>query len=69
MSINRQKAQAAVDIISDLILSNGRELGSEQHNPRADADASDEYIANREQVVKNLREIRERLENLITGAV
>jgi len=66
---NREKAQAAVDILSDLILSNGRELGSEQHNPRADADASDEFIANREATVRILREICERLENLITGAV
>lgn len=66
---NREKAQAAVDILSDLILRNGRELGSEQHMPRVDPDASDDFMKESARVVKELRSIRERLENLITGVV
>lgn len=65
----RDEAKRAVDILSGLILANGIGLGSEQHNPRADVDASDQYMADRARVMKELRDIRERLENLITGAV
>ena len=65
----REEAKRAVDILSGLILSNGRMLGSEQHNPRPNADASDDYMAERTRVMKELRDIRERLENLITGHV
>jgi hypothetical protein len=66
---DREKAQAAIDILSWLILSNGHALGAEQHNPRADADASDEYMRDRARTMKELRDIRERLENLYTGVV
>ena len=63
----REEAKRAVDILSGLILSNGRMLGAEQHNPRADVDASEEFMMDRTRIIKELRDIRERLENLITG--
>ena len=62
-----EEAKRAVDILSGLILSNARMLGAEQHNPRADVDASEEFMMDRTRIIKELRDIRERLENLITG--
>jgi len=66
---DREKTLAAIDILSSLIISNGRQLGSEQHNPGLDADHSDDIMKERELVVKELREIRGRLENLLMGVI
>jgi hypothetical protein len=46
-----------------------RLLASEQHCPRPDADQSDEYIEENKRWVTELRDIRHRFENLVTGVV
>ncbi len=67
MIANREKAQQAIDIISGLIVNSAGLLSQEQHQPRSNPDSSDEYMAEHTRYVKELRDIRERLENLITG--
>lgn len=66
---DRERVQAIVDLLSSLIIRHSGMLASEQHNPRPDADASDEYMKENARWIKELRDIRERLENLVTGVV
>ncbi len=69
MSDGRSKAQEAIGILSELILSHSLSLAQEQRGPGYTADSSDEYMAARKEWIKELRDIRERLENLVTGVV
>lgn len=56
-----------IDNLSSLIRHHAGLTAAEQYAPRADADASDDYIKENERWVKELRDIRERFENLVTG--
>ena len=42
---------------------------AEQYSPGPMSDESDEYIAEHKKWVKELREIREKFENLVTGII
>jgi hypothetical protein len=64
-----ERTQAVIDLLSSLIMSHNGMLASEQYNPRQDADASDDYIAENKKFVTELRDIRQRFENLVTGVV
>ncbi len=68
MSATSDKAKVAIDILSDLILSHGGMLGGRQHRP-SHPDSDDEYMKACEQTMRELRDIRERLENLVAGVV
>jgi hypothetical protein len=63
------RVTAVIDNLSSLIVSNSRLLASEQYNPRLAADESDDYMKERMQWIADLRDIRERFENLVTGVV
>ncbi len=65
----QERAQLAIDVLSSLIISNARMLASEQYNPGTDVDTSDDFAKERKLWVDELRSIRERLENLVTGVV
>ena len=58
---------AVIDDLSSLILDHAGLMAHEQYAPRADADQSDEAIAAHAEWVKELRDIRQRFENLVTG--
>jgi len=64
-----ERTIAVIDLLSSLILSHSGMLASEQYNPRQDADASDGYMAENRMWIKELRDIRQRFENLVTGVV
>jgi hypothetical protein len=62
-----ERITAVIDNLSSLILSNARLVASEQYSPGPSPDDSDEKIRERSKWVTELRAIRERFENLITG--
>lgn len=65
----KERAALAIDLLSSLILSNAGMLAREQHAPGPTPDRSDDLMAEHAHWVKELRDIRERLENLVTGCV
>jgi hypothetical protein len=64
---DREQVMAVINLLTDLLLSKGRALGAEQYHPVLGPDESDEMMREHERVVKELREIRLRLENLYMG--
>lgn len=56
-----------VDGLSSLIRHHAGLMASEQYAPSRTPDESDAYIQEHEKWVKELRDIRERFENLVTG--
>lgn len=62
-----ERIKAVVDNLSSLICHHAGLTAAEQYSPRPDADASDDYIKAHKEWVKELRDIRERFENLVTG--
>ena len=52
-----------------LILSASKVVASEQYAPSPNPDESDEKIKERKEFVREMREIRERFENLIAGVI
>ena len=62
-----ERVQNVIDSLSSLIVSHARMTASEQYNPRAYADTSDELIRENQRWVAELRDIRQRFENLATG--
>jgi len=69
MSTEDERIDAVIDNLSSLIRSHSRMLAGEQYQPGADADASDDRIKEDARWVKELRDIRERFENLVTGVI
>lgn len=65
----REKVQVAVDVISVLILSNASALASKQCESGGNVYGHDGDIAELEQVVIELRKIRDRLEDVASGRV
>jgi hypothetical protein len=60
---------AVIDNLSSLIRHHAGLTASEQYHPGADADRSDDIIKAHGEWVKELRQIRERFENLVTGII
>jgi len=69
MHTQDERVVAIVDNLSSLIRSHAGMLASEQYMPSVDADTSDDRMREHTHWVKELREIRERFENLVTGTV
>jgi len=64
-----ERCQQVTDLLSSLIMYHAKLLASEQYCPRPDADQSDDYMAENKRWIKELRDIRQRFENLVTGVV
>lgn len=58
-----------IDNLSSLILFHAGLTASEQYMPNQNADASDDTIKQHKEWVTELRAIRERFENLVTGII
>jgi len=56
-----------IDNLSSLIVHHAGLTACEQYNPGRDPDASDDVIKTHQEWVRELRAIRERFENLVTG--
>lgn len=56
-----------IDTLSSLIVEHAGLMAGEQHAPNRTPDQSDEYIKEHQDWVKELRDIRQRFENLVTG--
>lgn len=56
-----------IECLGEEIFTQSFQCASEQYAPRREADAMDEYIQQRQANVKELRRIREVLEDLFTG--
>lgn len=63
------RLQIILNEISALIIEHSGSLASEQYNPRHDPDSSDDYILKQKKWIKELRDIRERIENVVTGII
>ncbi len=64
-----ERVTAVIENLSSLIVAHGGMLASEQYCPKIDADESDEFIKERQKWVRELRDIRRRFEDLVTGIV
>ena len=64
-----ERAQTVIDLLSNMILSHAGMLASEQYSPSRTVDESEEYMTENKMWVKELRDIRQRFENLVTGVV
>lgn len=64
-----ERILAVLNNLTSLIVSHSRMLASEQYAPTRTADESDDYMKENEKWIKELRDIRERFENLVTGVV
>lgn len=60
---------AVIENLSSLIVHHAGLMASEQYQPGRDADRSDDAIKAHREWVKELRVIRERFENLVTGMI
>jgi hypothetical protein len=65
--MNDERVKSVIDNLSSLIVSHAGMTASEQYNPVRTADLSDDHITAHKEWVKELRDIRERFENLVTG--
>ena len=63
------RIEAVIQNLSSLIISHSRLTASEQYSPRANVDDSDAAIEENKKWVRELRDIRERFENLVTGLI
>lgn len=61
------RIDAVIDNLSSLIVHHAGLTASEQYHPSRDPDGSDEFIEAHKAWVKELRDIRRRFENLVTG--
>lgn len=61
------RVTAVLNNLTDLIVSHAGMTAREQYSPSVDVDSSDESIKYHQNWVKELRDIRERFENLVTG--
>ena len=62
-----ERITAVLDNLTSLIVYHAGLTAHEQYRPGVDADASDDAIKAHKEWVKELRDIRERFENLVTG--
>ena len=63
------RIEAVIDNLSSLICYHAGLTAREQYSPGVDADRSDDLITAHEEWVQELRDIRERFENLVTGII
>jgi len=64
-----ERVKTVINNLSSLIIHHGGLTASEQCRPHNNPDDSDEYIRAHTEWVKELRSIRERFENLVTGVL
>jgi hypothetical protein len=64
-----ERVKAVLDNLSSLIVSHAGMTAREQYAPNRTADDSDDYIQAHTEWVRELRDIRHRFENLITGLI
>ena len=72
MSRCYEKAERHLQILhllSEEILSQAEQLSLEQRGPARDPDASDDFIKERKENIKKLRELREQAEVVFSGAL
>jgi hypothetical protein len=62
-----ERITAVIDNLSSLILSHAGMTAREQYSPSRGADSMDDYIKEHKKWVAELRDIRQRFENLVTG--
>lgn len=60
---------AVIDNLSSLIVHHAGLTAAEQYAPSRNADDSDDYVKAHQEWVKELRVIRQRFENLVTGVL
>lgn len=63
------RVERILNDLTSLIVSHAGMCAREQYSPSPDADSSDEYVQEHQEWVRELRDIRERLENLFTGVL
>lgn len=66
---NAGAMEQVLEGLQTLILQSAKTAAGEQYSPQRDADVSDSIIGVRKAQMKELREIRERFENLMTGVI
>lgn len=64
-----ERVTAVINNLSSLIIQHAHMVAQEQYAPSRTADASDEVIAEHKKWVDELRNIRQRFENLVTGII
>lgn len=69
MSMNDERIETILNGLTSLIVSHARLTAREQYAPGPSPDISDESIEESMRWVKELRDIRERFENLVTGII
>lgn len=68
-NMSRESQNEIINAISDEIITNMRCLATEQYNPGMDPDEMDHNLETYEQKIKSLRQIRNDLEEIFTGAI
>lgn len=69
MTTTDPRIEAVIDNLSSLIRMHAGLTAQEQYHPGPDADRSDDLINEHKRWVKELREIRQRFEDLVTGMI
>ena len=64
-----ERITKVIDNLSSLILSHAGLTAREQYSPSRTPDASDEFITEHKEWVRELRDIRKRFEDLVTGII
>jgi hypothetical protein len=64
-----ERVKTVINNLSSLIIHHAGLTASEQYHPRNNPDESDEHIKAHTHWVTELRSIRERFENLVTGII
>jgi hypothetical protein len=66
---NDERINSVLDGLTSLIVHHSRMLAREQYAPMQSPDGSDELIEDSKKWIAELRSIRERFENLVTGVI
>lgn len=64
-----ERITTIIDNLSSLIVHHAGLTAAEQYRPGYDPDRSDDIIRANSEWVKELRDIRQRFENLVTGVI
>jgi hypothetical protein len=69
MNVRDERIEAVINNLSSLIYYHSTLTAHEQYSPGQNPDSSDELIEEHKKWIKELREIREKFENLVTGLI
>lgn len=61
------RVKVIIDNMSDIIIHHGGLLAAEVYAPRHDVDQSDDIVKYEKEFIKEMRELRNKFENLILG--